>query len=251
MDHIDESGTYLRTVVFPTRPDAVASELLHRCCVCHPAVMARADVLRSVGGYRGNARHAEDYDLWLRVAEVGEIANLPDVLLSYRLHPQAISARHIVAQELARLAALGAAKLRRRGKPDPLAVGDVRLPLDYRATQRMLAGAMTRPEFALSFFRAVLGRATELGSISEWSRLYARHGLNDLDAHGAAMMILLLGHNMLRRWRATASLRALVPYPFWALVTAVRHPIAAWRIARNARYWITHARARLLPGAAP
>jgi hypothetical protein len=97
----------------------------------------------------------------------------------------------------------------------------------------------------------VLGRATELGSIAEWSRLYARHGLSDLDAHGAAMMILPLGHNMLRRWRATGSLRALVPYPFWALVTAVRHPVAAWRIARNARYWIAHARARLAPGTAP
>jgi GT2 family glycosyltransferase len=250
MDVIDAGGTYLRTAVFPTSPDAVASELLHRCCVCHPAVMARTEALRSIGGYRGNARHAEDYDLWLRLAERSAIANLPDVLLAYRLHPQAISARHIVAQELAALSARGAATLRRRGKPDPLAAADLHLPLDYRATQQMLADAMSRPEFALSFFRAVLGRTTEIGSIGEWSRLYARHGLIDLDAHGAALMILLLGHNMLRRWRM-APLRALVTYPFWALLTAARHPTAVWRIVRNPRYWIAHGRAPRLQQTAP
>jgi len=245
MDCIDESGTYIRTAVFPTLPTEVASELLHRSCVCHPAAMARTEVLRTAGGYRGIAQHAEDYDLWLRVAEIGQIANLADVLLSYRQHPQTISARRVAAQELAALAVRGAARLRRSGKPDPLAATDLRLPLDYGATQRMLTDAMPRPEFALAFFRAVLGRETELGSITQWSRLYLRYGLWDLDRNGAAMMILLLGHNMLRRRRSGAGLGALVPYAFWALATAIRHPIAAARVAINARYWVNVARTRM------
>src|SRR5215467_13939630 len=49
MDVINESGTYLRTDVFPSAPSAIRDELPNRCCICHPAVMARADVLRSVG----------------------------------------------------------------------------------------------------------------------------------------------------------------------------------------------------------
>jgi hypothetical protein len=147
-------------------------------------------------------QHAEDYDLWLRLAEVGRIANLPDVLLSYRLHAGAASARNNVAQVLAALAARGAARLRRSGKPDPLGAADVRAPLAYRATQRMMADAMPRPEFALAFFRGLLGRETELGSISEWSRRYWRYVLWDIDGRGGAMMILLLVHNMLRRRRA-------------------------------------------------
>jgi len=61
----------------------------------------------------------------------------------------------LVAVELAALAVRGAARLHRGGKPDPLAATDPRLPLDYRATQRMLTEAMSRPEFALAFFRAV------------------------------------------------------------------------------------------------
>jgi len=237
MELIDANGAPLRVDTFPTSPEAVARELLERCCVSHPAVMARTEVLRSVGGYRRAAQHAEDYDLWLRIAEIGRIANLPDVLLAYRMHPVKASTQHLVAVELAALAVRGAARLRRSGKPDPLAAADLRLPLAYRSTQEMLAACMPRAEFALAFFRAVLGRETEQGSIDEWSRLYRRHGLRDLDRQGAAMMILLLGHNMRRRRRAGAPVHALAPYPFWTLVTALRHPLAVWWIARNARAW--------------
>jgi glycosyltransferase involved in cell wall biosynthesis len=245
VDVIDEDGACLRTDVFPTSPETIANELIHRSCVCHPAVMVRTEIVRSVGGYRRNAQLAEDYDLWLRISEVSRIANLPDVLLVYRLHPVASSRRHVVEQELAALAARGAARLRRSGKADPLAASDVRFPLRYRTMQLMFADAFSRPSFAISFFRAVLGRATEMGSMAEWSRLYVRYGLWDLDGDGGAMMILLLGHNMLRQWRKGAPMGALIFYPFWALVTALRHPLAASRIALNARYWLGLARVRL------
>ncbi len=237
MDYIDESGCYVRTAVFPTAPAAIATELLHRPCVCHAPVMARTAVMRTLGGYRRQVQYAEDYDLFLRMSEIAQIANLPDALYAVRLHPVTISARHTVAQELAALAARGAARLRRNGKPDPLAAADLALPLAYDTTRDMLASAIPRAEFALAFFRATLGRSTEFGSLGEWSRLYLRHGLWDLDRDGAAMMILLLGHNMLRRRRDGAPLRALVPYPAWALATAIRHPLAAVRVAFKSRYW--------------
>jgi GT2 family glycosyltransferase len=227
MDVIDESGTYLRTDAFPTLPDAIDSELLHRNCVCHPAVMARTEVLRSLGGYRRSVQYAEDYDLWLRISEVGRVANLPDVLLSHRVHAKKTSDRHFVAQELAVLAARGAARLRRRGSPDPLAAGEAVSPLGYRALQRMFADTVPRPEFALAFFSTVLGKTAEQGSITEWSRLYVRHGLWDLDRNTAATMILLLAHIMLRRRRAGAPIGELARFPLWALLTAICHPCAA------------------------
>jgi glycosyltransferase involved in cell wall biosynthesis len=243
MDVIDESGKHLHTAVFPTEPEVIAGELLDRCCVCHPAIMARTAMVRSVGGYRRSAQFAEDYDLWLRIAEVGRIGNLPDVLLSYRVHAATISARRIVAQELAAIGAKAAARERRSGKPDPLASGDIVFPPTYADAKRMFADGIPGPEFALSFFRALLGRETEIGSITQWSRLYARHGLWDLDRHGAEMMIALLGHNMLRRRRSGARLHALLPYIFWAVVTAVCHPVAALRVTLNAPHWLRLARA--------
>jgi hypothetical protein len=237
-DYIDREGGYLYTSAFPTSPAAIVTELAHRSCVLHAAVMARTEVLRSLCGYRKSVQYAEDYDLFLRISEIAQIANLPDVLYAVRLHPVTISVRNTAAQELAALAARGAARLRRSGKPDPLAAADLASPLAYRATRDMFASAIPRPEFALAFFRAALGRSTEFGSLGEWSRLYWRHGLWDLDRDGAAMMILLLGHNMLRRRRAGAPLHTLAPYPLWALATAVRYPAAAVRVAFKARHWV-------------
>jgi len=246
MDVIDEDGAYLRTEAPPTLPAAVESELLYRNCICHPAVMARTEALRKVGGYRKNAQLAEDYDLWLRLSEVGRIANLPDVLLSYRLHPVRMSTQGYIAQELAVLAARGAARQRRRGNPDPLASTQAAFPLGYREVQRMFEGAIPRAEFAFSFFQSVLGKTAEVGSIGAWSRLYLRHGLGDLDGYGAAMMLMLLGHVMRRRRRAGARLIDLAPYPFWAMVTAMRHPIAACDVAFRLRHWLELARTGLL-----
>ena len=44
------------------------------------------NAVESVGGYRSQLIAAEDLDLWLRLAERGKLANLPEALLFYRLH---------------------------------------------------------------------------------------------------------------------------------------------------------------------
>jgi glycosyltransferase involved in cell wall biosynthesis len=67
----------------------------------HPAVTIRKDALRRSGGYREGFRHAEDLDLFLRLAEVGKVANLPDVLLSYRQHLDSIGHRYPEQQRVA------------------------------------------------------------------------------------------------------------------------------------------------------
>lgn len=54
--------------------------------IVHPAVMMRADAVRSVGGYDKRWKHLEDHDLFLRLAQVGTLANLPEPLLWYRRH---------------------------------------------------------------------------------------------------------------------------------------------------------------------
>jgi len=49
-----------------------------------PATMMRTAAVRAVGGYRGKYNISEDHDLFLRLAERGKVANLPDVLFKYR-----------------------------------------------------------------------------------------------------------------------------------------------------------------------
>lgn len=54
--------------------------------VVHPAVMMKTAAVRQIGGYRDAYNTLEDLDLFLRLAEVGKLANLPEVLLHYRQH---------------------------------------------------------------------------------------------------------------------------------------------------------------------
>ena len=44
--------------------------------ISHPAVMIRSDALKAVGGYREHLDTAQDLDLFLRLAEYGQVANL-------------------------------------------------------------------------------------------------------------------------------------------------------------------------------
>jgi hypothetical protein len=117
---IDEEGRATRDVDYPLTPPEVSGFLIEvGCALAHPAVMMRRADIVVVGGYRAAYRHAEDYDLWLRISESRAIANLPDRLLHYRQHPSKASARHAAAQMLATKVAQLAAQARRAGNTDP------------------------------------------------------------------------------------------------------------------------------------
>lgn len=74
--------------------DAIVSKLLEGDggAMIHPSVMFRREVVMSLGGYRECAQWIEDLDLYLRLSEYGQLANLPDYLLNYRQHPQSVNA---------------------------------------------------------------------------------------------------------------------------------------------------------------
>src|SRR5260370_882906 len=56
--------------------------------IIHPSAMLRTEAMRAIGSYR--LLKDEDLDLFLRLAEYGKVANLPDVLLHYRQHPKSV-----------------------------------------------------------------------------------------------------------------------------------------------------------------
>jgi glycosyltransferase involved in cell wall biosynthesis len=85
--------------------------------IVHPAAVFRREALNHVGGYRDEAFPAEDLDLFLRLAEVGRLANLPDVLYHYRQHPSSIGYSRSALQRQ-RVGEIVAEALRRRGLPD-------------------------------------------------------------------------------------------------------------------------------------
>jgi glycosyltransferase involved in cell wall biosynthesis len=76
---------------FGHRPGAdVRATLLEQNVVVQSAVMFRREAYLAVGGYK-ELRQMEDYDLWLRLAAVGKIANINALVLEYRIHENQVS----------------------------------------------------------------------------------------------------------------------------------------------------------------
>jgi hypothetical protein len=197
---------------FPTAPEAVAAALTTRGCVIrHPTIVARKAALIAAGGYRPACERAEDYDLWLRLSERARLANLPEILLAYRVHGGQTSAGINLGQRFAHDLALLAARARRAGRPDPLdGVGEALRfdrppPADGPSPPRV--AALVSAYGALAWFEAT---TTEPPSRQALENLVA--GARDA----------LLGDG--RRFRALALVRC-------ARLAAARRD---WRIAAQA-----------------
>ncbi|MCG6203338.1 glycosyltransferase [Rhodopseudomonas sp. HC1] len=117
---IDEHGMPRGRQMRPD-PGHPRETLARKSPFIHPTVMFRADAARRVGGYRAAFEAGEDYDFWLRLAEIGEIAILPELLIRYREHGGSVTRTRELRQIYsARLAKLASAE-RRAGRPDPSA----------------------------------------------------------------------------------------------------------------------------------
>lgn len=123
---IDAEGEPLRPWQTPTTHEGIEAEHLQGRggTIIHPSVLIRGSVLRALGGYREQFDLAQDVDLFLRLAEVGRLSNLDEVLLKYRQHSVSEGYR-----KRKRQAALAAQAVRdafeRRGLPAPDALPTV------------------------------------------------------------------------------------------------------------------------------
>ena len=91
VDVIDPAGRRLKTMRLPPAHDDIVQELLagNGGAMIHPAVMFRASAIAAVSGYDpAFAGYGEDWDIFLRLSAHGQLANLAEVLLQYRMHPQ-------------------------------------------------------------------------------------------------------------------------------------------------------------------
>jgi len=116
---IDAAGREGKREIYPTSHAAIIAGLRTYTCMLHPTVTLRASALAAVGGYRAAYVAAEDLDLWLRLSEHGELANLAEPLGYLRFSPDQVSVRQLEQQVLSCVGAREAARRRRSGRPDP------------------------------------------------------------------------------------------------------------------------------------
>ncbi|MDD2818517.1 MAG: glycosyltransferase [Candidatus Nanopelagicales bacterium] len=95
---IDESGSVVGLRTVPSGLH-VGEGLQWKSVLVHPSVMMRRELVLDAGGYDSRATHAEDYELWLRLAALGELDNLPEPLLRYRIHSQQVSRTKAIPHE--------------------------------------------------------------------------------------------------------------------------------------------------------
>ena len=81
-----------KRVSHPTSSEECKVRLLHSTVLGHPTVMLRRQFLSDFNlQYDASKESTEDYDLWVRASAVGNISNVPEVLLDYRVHESQVS----------------------------------------------------------------------------------------------------------------------------------------------------------------
>ncbi|WMY07482.1 glycosyltransferase [Paraburkholderia phenoliruptrix] len=134
--------------LFMLRPPAEAAQIrrlrFFRSCLAHPSMMLRIDAVRAVGNYRAKYRSAEDLDLFVRLMERYDCANLPELGLYYELNEGGISATKRRRQVVSTLRL----QLRYFNAANPydwlgLAKNLLHLVMPYRALQRVKRGLLS------------------------------------------------------------------------------------------------------------
>jgi len=116
---IDAKGRPLWAIDVPTEDEKIKAALQTHYPFVHTATLIRTKAFAHVGGYRSVFTPAEDYDLGLRISEQFQCANLPQVVVKYRIHPRQLSWTRRKQQTLCKLAAQASALSRRNARVDP------------------------------------------------------------------------------------------------------------------------------------
>ncbi len=190
---INSEGLELGQWAISIPPAAMRSALHSRNKIIHPTVLFRKVAVSSAGGYRPAFRYAQDYDLWLRLAEQGSLACVPEVVLKYRLHGSQLSVASVEGQALAAVAARYAAARRAATGRDPL---DATTEISYDALMQAGLPSQLAAQRVLEAIEQNGVNHAGMGDIASARRIAASikrthaRALLPRQAHGAEQTIL-------------------------------------------------------------
>jgi glycosyltransferase involved in cell wall biosynthesis len=99
----DKTGAPVMFYMPPLTPETIRQALFFNNCFVHPTWLFRADALASAGPYSPDYPAAEDYEFLRRITPRLLIANVPEVLVDYRISTGGISVSKRQRQLLDRL----------------------------------------------------------------------------------------------------------------------------------------------------
>jgi len=121
---IDSDDDPICRNIYPEHHEDIRADLLEGGAIRFPTTMMRRGAAIDVGGFREPFKVGEDLDLFLRLMEVGTLANLPQILLHYRQHVESTSNVLVTNWVTYRDTILALAKERRETGSDRLQRGE-------------------------------------------------------------------------------------------------------------------------------
>jgi glycosyltransferase involved in cell wall biosynthesis len=156
---IDNEERVLDVALLPQGDTELKSRLLEGNIFCHGSVMIRRTVLDKVGGYREQFPVTQDYDLWLRLAEHCELANLPEILYSLRFEPASVTQQKRNIQLAYQRMALELARQRRASG------------IEMQIPQDVLSNFPPEPERLFGYYRWATYLFYAAGQMKEGERM--------------------------------------------------------------------------------
>ncbi|MCL6433136.1 MAG: glycosyltransferase [Leptolyngbyaceae cyanobacterium HOT.MB2.61] len=99
VDWIDDRGRFVGHCSMPEDNDELQRLMLGGVSLLHhSSSMFRRIAALGVGGYDESLQTSLDLDLWLKLGEVGKLANLKETLILYRLHQNSVTNARQVQQ---------------------------------------------------------------------------------------------------------------------------------------------------------
>ena len=87
----------------PAKDHFIRKQILSHNCFVHSSILASRNLIMQAGGYSSQELHVEDYGLWLRMGKLSQLANLPQIMVSYRANPAGVTQQNNRAQVAAAL----------------------------------------------------------------------------------------------------------------------------------------------------
>jgi glycosyltransferase involved in cell wall biosynthesis len=171
VDLIDADDNVVGRRDLPLSDQQLRTFLRHGNPFVQSTIMMRRAAFEAVGGYRVGLRTSSDFDLWCRMAEVTQMANVRESLARFRVIEGGIPASRPIRMALTDSCIIAAARAREGGQPEPFINGAANL----RAALSILK--VSREDFRYRLLKNVVGiarHALSRGDIGFANRLRDR-----------------------------------------------------------------------------
>jgi Glycosyl transferase family 2 len=216
VNFVDENGSTFAEVQYPRADAAIRESFEVTTPLANSAAMVRRNAYEHVGGYRSIFVMSHDLDMWLRLADSYELANLPEAVVRYRIHRSQETVGRLELQTLCAVAARVSRRARLAGRPDPLDAAEC---IDERT---LLTHGASRAEITAAFVHSATWLAKTMeraGYQDAANRLWTEASARARSASGSRTLVAAVH-------RARATRHAERQQPVRAKLEAIRAVVA-------------------------